>query len=54
MKIPKKYYPVVPKYVKQRILIRIKHLNYHRVLINKKRKDKVNLQRLQKRKRLMT
>jgi hypothetical protein len=38
MEMPEKYYPVVQKYVKQRVLIRMKHLNYHSILINKKRK----------------
>lgn len=54
MEMPEKYYPVVQKYVKQRVLIRMKHLNHHSVLLNKKRKAKSNLQRLQKLKRLMT
>lgn len=43
MEMPEKYYPVVQKYVKQRILIRMKYLKYHSVLLNKKRKAKANL-----------
>lgn len=54
MEMPEKYLPVVQKYVKQRVLIRMKYLNHHSVLLNKKRKAKSNLQRLQKLKRLMT
>jgi len=40
-------------YIKQRILIRMKYLNQHTNILNKK-KAKFQLQRLQKLKRLMT
>jgi len=40
MEMPEKYYHVVQKYVKQRILIRMKYLNHHSNLFNKKEKLK--------------
>ncbi|KAF0722042.1 THAP domain-containing protein 1-like [Aphis craccivora] len=54
MEIEEKYKPVVQTYVKQRILIRMKYLNQNTNILNKKRKAKLQLQRLQKLKRLMT
>lgn len=54
MEMEEKYNPVVQTYVKQRILIRMKYLNQHTNILNKKRKAKLQLQRLQKLKRLMT
>lgn len=54
MEMADKYYPVVQKYIKQRVLIRMKYLNHHIVSLNKKKKAKSQLQRLQKLKRLIT
>jgi len=46
MEIEEKYKPVVKMYVKQKILIRMKYLNQHTNILNKKRKAKFQLQRL--------
>lgn len=54
IQMAEKYYPVVQTYIKQRIFIRIKYLNKHTNILNKKIKAKFQLQRLQKLKRLMT
>lgn len=54
MEIEEKYNFVVQTYVKQRVLIRMKYLNQHTNILNKKRKAKLQLQRLKKLKRLMT
>lgn len=54
MVIEEKYKPVIASYIKQRLFIRMKHLNQHANSLVNKRKAKLQLQRLQKLKRLMT
>lgn len=54
MEMEDKYNSVIQSYIKQRILIRMKYLNKHHISLQKKRKSKFQLQRLQKLKRQMT
>lgn len=43
MQMAEKYHPVLQTYIKQRIFIRMKYLNKHTNILNKKRKAKFQL-----------
>ena len=54
MDIEEKYRPVIHTFVRQRIFIRMKYANKNHQILASKRKAKLQLQKLQKLRKLMT
>jgi len=54
MIVDEKYKVVIQTYIKQRILIRMKYFNSNMISLNKVRKSRARLQRLNKLRKIIT